>query len=400
MTDPHPYLAYLAAWDRGEPAFLAALDRIAGRPVRFAGVPRPCTSQAACLATFAADPVAAVTEAPDGTLLLPGNPHQVYRALLDERYPVPPAPWYDRLPSLGRRARARPAPIAPLSRRGGLHWPDEPRVDRYRRALYRGLVDECSAARADESIRRRLLAPPWPGKRQYALCLTYEVRVAEALPRLPSVLEESLAHDVPPAFFLQAQRAMWRGEDLRVVVDGGGELGLLIDELQAAGRGRLQRRLQRLRKHLQTLEVRGYRGLPAAPTARVAGVLAESFAYGSSRHDTAPSPRTPMLRGCGVTTPHTRSTMLEVPITIPTRDTLLRMGYDGLDRLDLIRNKVMAVRERSGVALLALQLDADPRRVRVHRDLLGALLAELHDMGDVWFATPAQIAEHWRRAGR
>jgi hypothetical protein len=399
MIEPHPYLRYLAAWDRDEPAFLAALDRIAGRPVRFSGVPRPCESQAACLATFAADPVAAVTEAPDGTLLLPGNPHQVYRALLDEQYPVPATPWHDRL-RLPRRRRRTPAPLAPPTRRGGLRWPDEPRVDRYRRDLFRGLVDESAAARDDAELRRSLMASPWPGKKQYALCLTYDVAAPEALDRLPAVFEETLAHDVRPAFFLAARARMWSRDGLRAVVDGGGELGLLAADLQLRGRARLKHRLQRLRKHLQALSVTGYRGLPAAPSDAQALVLAEHFRYGSSRHDTAPCPHTPLHRGCGVTTPHGRGPLQEIPITVPTGDTLGPKGYDGLDRLDLIRNKVMAVRERSGVALLALHLDVDGQRVRLQRDLLGALLAELRDMSDCWFATPGEVAAHWQRACR
>ena len=101
-----------------------------------------------------------------------------------------------------------------------------------------------------------------------------------------------------------------------------------------------------------------------------------------------------------ITTPFGREGLLEVPITVAPQEMLLDGGWHGLDLMDLVRNKIMAIRERFTVAVLAIRVDPDRGTSRVQRDLLGAILSEMADQGDVWFATPAEVAVHWARAAR
>jgi len=393
-SHPHPYLCYLAAWDRTEAAFHAELDRLAGRKVRFAGVPRPSTTQEACLAAFTADPMAAVTESADGTLLLPGNPHEVLCQLIEERYPVLKARGLLKLPR--RTARARPLERESLDPRGALRWPDEPRVDRYRRALYIGLADEARRNRLAKI--EPLETPPWPGGKRCVVCMTYEVIDEPGLRRVARIMEEDLSRGTRPAFFVAP--ALLRDARVEAIVEAGGEVGLLGDGLQGLRPSRLARRLARLKALLTRHRVEGYRGCPWSTTPRHREVLARAFRYGCSVPDTAAFRSSPMNRGCGVTVPFDRQGLLEVPITVGPEQRLLRLGYQGLDLLDLERRKAMAIRDRYGVIVFANTIDREGRGSRVRRDLLGAILGEFHDLEDAWFATPGEVADHWSRAAR
>lgn len=395
MTEQvHPYLRYLAAWDRTEAAFHAELDRLAGRQVRFAGVPKPSTSQEACLAAFTADPMAAVTESTDGTLLLPGNPHKVLRQLVEEQYPVPRARRRFRLPR--RIARARLLEDGHPEPRGALRWPDEPRVDRYRRALYIGLVDE--ARRNPRARAEQLEAPPWPGAKRCVVCMTYEVADEQGLRRVSRIMEEDLSRGTRPAFFVAPQ--LLRDKKVEAVVEAGCEVGLLGAGMQGLGPRRLSRQLGRLKAQLTRHQLAGFRGCPWSYTPRHREALAGVFEYGCSIPDTAAFRTVTQHRGCAVTVPFGHSGLLEIPITAGPEQRLLQLGYQGLDLLDLERQKAMAVRERFGVIVFANAISKEGRGSRVRRDLLGAILGELHDREDAWFATPAEVSGHWLRAAR
>lgn len=393
MNEPfHPYLRYLAAWDRTEAAFHAQLDRLAGRQVRFSGVPKPSKTQEECLAAFIADPMAAVTESADGTLLLPGNPHKVLRQLIEEQYPVPRARRRLRLPR--RIPRARPLERLQQDPRGALRWPDEPRVDRYRRALFIGLVDEARTSSPDHSLE----APPWPGGKRCVVCMTYEVVDDFGLRQVPRIMEEDLSRGTRPAFFVAPQ--LLRNSKTEAIVEAGCEVGLLGAGLHGLPPRKMARRLDRLKAQLTRHQIVGFRGCPWSYTPRLREILAGVFDYSCSIPDTAAFRSVPAHRGCAVTVPFGRSGLLEVPTTVGPEQRLLQLGYQGLDLLDIERQKAMAVRERFGVIVFANAIAREGRGSRVRRDLLGAILGELHDQEDAWFATPGEVAGHWLRSAR
>lgn len=376
----HPYIRYLAAWDLEEAGFHAELDRLAGRPVRFSGVPRPCATVDACLRAFTSDPMAAVTEAPDGTLLLPGNPHQVLRELLHRRGTSKKGLFGTR--SGGPRGC------------GSLGWPDEARVDDYRRALYRGLVDE--ALTRDDPQRAHLEAAPWPDRRRYALCVTYEVDTRDAMQQVNAVVEEDLAHGAVPTLFVAPE--LLGAKALRGAVEAGAEVGLLATEAHHLRPARIRRQLRRRSKDMEELQVRGMRGAPWALSGQRLDELRQVTRYSCSMPDTVPCPGRGGHRGCAITTPFRREGILEVPITVAPQEMLLDGGWQGLDLMDLIRTKIMAIRERYTVAVVSIRMAPDRGTSRVQRDLLGAILGETAEPGDVWFTTPGRVAEHWMDA--
>ncbi len=404
IADPHPYLRFLAAWDREEPDFFAALDELVGRPVRFSGLTRSPRDLRDCLAFFRNDPMAAVTEAPDGTLLLPGNPHLVLRQLLERHYLPPRPPWWSKVPNPVQRSTAAlrrslagrkpPPPTADSDR--GLRWPDEPRVDRYRRHLYEGLVEE------REDGPGELLGNPWPRDKRYALCLTYEVTSPDGMRLVGKVMAEGNAHGAPSTFFVAGLPDLWDHEGLQDVGLEGGEVALLgstlAPRLAHARPARIRKALDRIQPLVERHRIQGYRHRSSRVTRPLLEALAERFAYDSSIPDAARCPVTGTVRGGAVSFPFSNPPIMEVPVTTPPDQALRSQGYEGLDFLDLLRRKVLAIRERRGLATLTIRLSPDQGGQRVQRDLLGALLGELAENGDVWFTTPGQVARHWAAA--
>jgi len=419
MTDPvHLYLRYLSSWDRDETGFHAALDELALRPVRFSGVPRQYDDDATALAAFMVDPMAAVTEAPDGTLLLPGNPHQLLRQVVEERFRPGKRPGWHRMPqalqrglaSTRRLARGRRPPMRLREPRPGqgLIWPDEPRVDRYRRALYEGLVEErfrpggAQGAQGTHRHRASLLGPPWPESSRYAVAVTYEGSSRDGMKLVGAVHEENLARGVRPCFYLAPRRAMWDHEALEAVRETGGEVGLY--GLQPGGAaahlrpGLIKRLLARAAPLVERHEIVGHRSPTAQVPSPLLQALSETLLYDSSIPDTTRCSFTAARRGCAVTVPFWREVMLELPVTVPA-DTLLRdLGYVGLEFLEVVRAKIRAVARRHGLATLAIRLEPGYGGSRVQRDLLGAILEDLRDEGGVWFASPREVAALWREA--
>lgn len=390
---PHPYLRYLAAWDRDEVHFLGVLSELAGVRVRFAGVPQTPAEGAIGLGAFIADPMAAITEAADGTLLLPGNPHTVLRQLQLENMQRPRERGPGWVPVAARRFLAGDG----VAEGSAPAWPDEPRVDRYRRALYKELLEEREASGRDDLVASPL-SPPWPGGKRFAVCLTFQVSEAGQMPHVGRVLEEYKSREVPTAHFLAGDTSWWDHGALEAVRQSGGEVALLglgrrVDP-QRARAGQLRRRLDRLQPVIEQHGISGWRNPAGRITERLVEALGSQLTYDSTLADTA-DPRGGHSLGCAVTSPFRLDGMLEVPVTIPADTHLFRQGITGLDFLELMRAKAFKIRQRYGVVVLSISLDPTMGGGRVQRDLLGALMGDLIDTGDAWFTTPGAVAQHW-----
>jgi hypothetical protein len=410
-TNPHPYLRYLAAWHRPESAFHATLDHFGGRPVRFSGVPRHLDDMEACLAAFVADPMAALTEAPDGTLLLPGNPHQVLEQLLAQQF-VPPRPSaLRRVTSPLHRVGAALWPhdggggsSAEMDR--GLGWPDEPRIDRYRRALFDGLLAERRMlgrrGATLASLPDDLEHAPWPGGRPLAVCVIHEVTGPEGMAAVGNVAEERLALGIPPVFFVGARVRPWDHGALDEIRDQGGEIGLLAQHPGGLpGRSavvRLFREIDAQSEAMARHEVRGVRVAAGPMTPPILDELARRFSYDCSTPDTSRGARGGTRRGCAVTVPFVSRGLIQLPVTMPASGQQRDEGLTGLDWLELFHGKSTALRQRQGLLSVVVRLDPGHGLDRVQRDLLASALGDLVDAGDAWLATPGQIAALWRQA--
>lgn len=394
-------LRFLARWDRDEEALRRAVSDVAGREVVFTDRPPP-TDPAALFATFARDPLDAVTERADGSQLLPYNPWKAMRAIVEERYLGPPkVPLHARLklpyhwvpgalrlaayPFIAGRPPADPEACPPDPA-----WPVERRLDAFRAELFAGLKtgDDADGARG-----------AWPDGRRFPLLMTHDVDTKEGMALAGVVLDEMVELGLKPCFFLVGRGYRWDTGFIRAVLEAGGEIGLHGDthdnRIAFETPTEAARRLDSVRDLVEQHGIRGFR----SPSLLVSDALYEAvgprFAWDSSVPDTDTNTLLGPRRGCGTVFPFRRRGCLVLPLTMPADDRLLLLGYEGLDLVAQLRRKWSYVREVGGLVHFLTHPEPHLFGRPVLRDLFRSVLQEILDSGEAWVATPSMVADYW-----
>ncbi len=398
------YLRYLARWDQSEEALRQALSDAAGRNVVFGDRDVPADATA-LFGLLARDPIDAVTERADGSVLLPYNPWRVLRAIVEERYlGIPRPPLHARLrvpyhwvpgplrmalyPVVAGRPTHEPEACPPDPA-----WPIEPRLDGFRAELYRGL--KAGNVSVDAAPSRGA----WPGGRRFPLLVTHDVDTKEGMALAGTVLDEMVALGLKPCFFLVGKGYRWDEGFIEAVHQAGGEIGLHGDthdnRIAFEPADVAARRLDSVRERVRSADIRGFR----SPSLLVSDALYEAvgprFAWDSSVPDTDTHTLLGPRRGCGTAFPFRRRGCLVLPLTMPADDRLLLLGYRGLDLVDVLRRKYRHLRKLGGLVHFLTHPEPHLFGKPVLRDLYRAVLSEILDSGEAWVATPSMVAEHW-----
>lgn len=406
MPPSHPpdrgLLRFLARWDRDPDTLRAAVEAIAGHPVRFAEQPPP-SAASDLFARFERDPLGAVSQLADGTWVLPYDPWRAWRAAVEERY----------LPPLKRPLHARiplPYHVVPGPLRMALYpwvagrseedptasppdpaWPIEPRIDRFRRTLYDGIAKpEATPTRGG----------PWPGGKRFPLLFTLDVDTKAGMKLAPRILDELVALGIKPCFFLVGRGYTWDSGFCDAVRQAGGEIGLHGDvhdnriafvDADTAGK-----RLDRCRAQIDEHGIRGFRSPSLLVSDALYEALGPRFAWDSSVPDTDTHTLLGPRRGCGTAFPFRRQGTLVLPTTMPADDRLLLLGYRGLKLLEPLRQKWRHVRDIGGLCHFLVHPEPHLFGKRVVRDLLLAQLQEVLASEEAWVTTPSEVATVWR----
>jgi peptidoglycan/xylan/chitin deacetylase (PgdA/CDA1 family) len=422
-VDPADLLRFLARWDRDEAVLRHALGELAGRPVHFSRAAAP-RDRGALFALFDRDPLDAVSTGPDGSWMLPYDPWTAWRSVVEERWlGSPRAPLHARLPLpyqlvpgalrllLYPAVAGRPA-IGPEDCPPEPAWPIEPRIDRFRTTLWRGIHEERGAAGAAAATRAaaattrgaaandRTPPGPWPGGRRYPLLVTFDVDTKAGLPIAAKLLDEMLDLGVKPCFFLVGRG--YRVDDgfCDAVRQAGGEIALHGDvhdnRIAYTSADEAGKRLDRCRAFMERHRVVGFRSPSLLVSDALYAALGPRFAWDSSVPDTDTHTLLGPRRGCATVFPFRRGETLVLPLTVPADDRLLLLGYAGLEMLGVLRRKCAYLREVSGLCHLLVHPEPHLFGRPVVRDLFRALLQELLDEGSAWVTTPSQVAAFWR----
>jgi peptidoglycan/xylan/chitin deacetylase (PgdA/CDA1 family) len=403
-TSSPDYLRWLARWDLDEEALRQAISDSAGLDVRFRGTPPP-RETGALFSMFERDPLDAVTEQEDGSLVLPYHPWEAYRSVVEEAYlgevkaplhartrlPYHWVPGPLRLaayPLIAGRRKSDPEACPPHPA-----WPIEPRIDSFRAALYDGLSRSGEHSEASD-------AGPWPEGRRYVFMMTHDVDTKAGMKMAGQVLDEMLELGLKPCFFLVAHGYRWDDGFCDAVRQGGGEIGLhgdthdnriAFEDAEEAGR-----RLDSCRDKIERHGIRGFRSPSLLVSEALYQAVGSRFAWDSSVPDTDTDTLIGARRGCGTIFPYRRGKTLVLPITMPADDRLLLLGYRGLQLLDVLRRKWRYVRKTGGLCHFLTHPEPHLFGKAVIRDLYRALIQEAVDSDDCWIATPSMLADYWQ----
>jgi len=242
--------------------------------------------------------------------------------------------------------------------------------------------------------------PTWPDGACCAVSFCHDVDTRKGLRCLPAIRDVEVRAGVQSGWAVVATQYDGHEGLLDEVRADGHEVlchGLRHDfRLPYLPPEAIARRLDRCRPMIERFDVTGFRspGMLMAPALRKA--IADRFSYDTSVPDTAV--RTPIgaRRGCALVEPFVAEGLLELPLTLPLEDTLLLMGYDARGILDLWRRKVAWLKSVGGFAMITTHCE---RHLGARTDLLAVyadLVREVADDGEMWIATPGDIARHWR----
>jgi len=402
-TTSPDYLRFLARWDRDEEALRQALCESAGLEVQFRGT-EPPSETAALFTMFERDPLDAVTEQADGSLVLPYHPWQAYRSVVEETYlgkVKPPLHArfslpYHWIPGPLRMAAypwiAGASKSAPDACPPHPSWPIEGRIDAFRAALYGGL--------SNDSTESAGAAPgPWPDGRRYAFVMTHDIDSKEGMKLAGKILDEMLELGLKPCFFLVAHGYDWDEGFCDAVRQAGGEIGLHGDihdnRIAFESAAEAGRRLDSCREKIERHRILGFRSPSLLVSDELYKAVGTRFFWDSSVPDTDTDTLLGARRGCGTIIPYRRGEILVLPTTMPADDRLLLLGYRGLELLDVLRGKWRHVRETGGLCHFLTHTEPHLFGKTVIRDLYRALIQEALDAEDCWIATPSEVAEYW-----
>ncbi|MBJ93135.1 MAG: hypothetical protein CMP23_01530 [Rickettsiales bacterium] len=396
------YLRFLARWERDEQELKNALSDSAGRSISFRGTPPPRES-AALFNMFERDPLDAVTELEDGTLILPYHPWDAYRNIVEEGYLGPTkAPLHAKIPLPyhwvpGNMRMAIYPLIAPKSDLDPEScppypsWPIEDRLDRFRAELFEGLSRTASASSTAEG--------PWPEGKRYAFLMTHDIDTRAGMRKAGQVLDEMVELGLKPCFFLVAHGYDWDPGFCEAVRNAGGEIALHGDahdnRLSFLSGARIGERLDSTREIIEQHQIRGFRSPSLLVSDHLYEQLGQRFDWDSSVPDCDTHTLLGPRRGCGTIFPFRRKGTLVVPITMPADDRLLLLGYRGMELLSVLRRKWSYVRKTGGLCHFLTHPEPHLFGHNVLRDLYRALIQEALDLDDCWIATPSMIADYW-----
>ena len=224
------YLRFLARWDRDEEALRQAISDSGGVEVSFRGTVPPRDS-AALFNMFERDPLDAVTELEDGSLVLPYHPWDAYRNIVEEAYlGEVKAPLHARvaLPYHWVPGPLRLAIYPLIAGRSGIDiessppypsWPIEPRLDSFRSTLFQGLTEA-------KGPTKNTTQGAWPKGRRYVFMMTHDIDTKEGMKMAGQVLDEMVELGLKPCFFLVAHGYQWDDGFCDAVRQAGGEIAL------------------------------------------------------------------------------------------------------------------------------------------------------------------------------
>jgi hypothetical protein len=334
-----------------------------------------------------------------GAVELAFDPDAAIAALTSRSAYSPSRPLSARIPFNYRRVPSRVRNVIrnAMTRRraaaidsGWPSWPCEPSVEALR-AIY--LV----ARRAVEPSVKPV--PFWPDGHRFAVAITHDVDSAAGLDRSRALAAMEAARGKRACYYvvgLDYPLAPAAMDDLHAA---GAEIGLhgphhdnriaFLDAKTAASQ------LDACSEVVHEHQMRGFRSPSMLRTPRLYSLLADRFAYDSSMPDTG---LLPARNGCATVFPFTQRLSV-LPLTLAPDGQLLGrgLGPDAVLAAWIAKGEWIATMGGVAVHLTHPEagFSADAAMYAAHERFLDWVAGR----DDAWYATPAEIVEHWSARG-
>ena len=249
------------------------------------------------------------------------------------------------------------------------------------------------------------LRPLWPEARTHAVCITHEVSGPLRSGWIEDAVRLEKERGITSTWFLPGERPARGGEDdlLDRIRSYGSEIGLLGDVSgpTLAFRSDIFNRhyLDQCEKFIKRWDVRGFRSSAMMSSAILRMVLDEFDLFDSSTQDIDPFYPDVPERGCRSVHPYRINGIPEIPVTLPTADTLFTLGMTSRDVMDQWRLKLQWIKEVGGAAVFRYRHDAGllgtggKPGMSDRLSLYEAFLDCVQDDDNAWITTAAAVAD-------
>ena len=248
----------------------------------------------------------------------------------------------------------------------------------------------------------------WPEARAHAVCITHEVSEPLRIGCIENILNLEKERGVLSTWFLSGERPVrGRNDDIiDRIRSSGNEIGLLGDVYGSmlAFRSDIFNRhyLDRCEKFIKRWDVRGFRSSAMMSSAVQRTILNEFDLFDTSTQDIDPFYPDVPERGCRSVHPYRINGIPEIPVTLPTAETLLTLGMTSREVMDLWRLKLDWIREMEGVAVFRYRHDSGLFGIGRKPDLADRLslyktfLDSVQNDDNAWIAPMAAVADRCR----
>ncbi|HLC57833.1 MAG TPA: polysaccharide deacetylase family protein [Candidatus Nanoarchaeia archaeon] len=238
----------------------------------------------------------------------------------------------------------------------------------------------------------------WAGNKKYAVMLSHDIDTYGGLKRINKLLEIEKEYVVRSTNFIVGNYYEIKKEILKEITKSGGEIGLHGDNHDALlpylDENEINKRLEKCRGFINEYKIIGFRAPSLLMTRNLDNSIKKFFKYDSSITDTELFMPDSDYSGSCTVFPFFRDGILKIPITLPMDSSLIFLGYDADEILEIWIDKLEFIKKIGGIATIVVHSEkhfgASDKMLDAYRKFIEYLAKDK----DVWIATGKDVYEY------
>jgi len=230
---------------------------------------------------------------------------------------------------------------------------------------------------------------PWPDGKKYAFCVTHDLESGDGFKDMTRLMDIDRSFGFRSCWNVVANLMYPHREEIDMLHGSGCEIGCHgynhDNKFAFLKKDKMRARLEKCVEYIKRYDIKGFRSPSLLRTPELMRELSGYFKFDSSYPDTDIFSETGARNGCSSVRPFFINGMLELPITMPMDSSMLFMGYDHEEMLQVWLKKLDWLKQRQGMALI---------NVHCHRPF--SLKGKVYDAYERLLGVVAKDRDCWR----
>lgn len=244
----------------------------------------------------------------------------------------------------------------------------------------------------------------WPQGKRFAFAVSHDLESKEGFKDLEYLLNLDMDYGFRGCWNVVAELIQGYPEKIKILQNANCEIGCHgynhDNRLAFLPEEQMRARLQDCARYSSKYQIRGFRSPSLLRTLRLMRQLADYFDFDSSYPDTDRFSETGQVNGCCTIRPFFINGIVELPITLPMDSSMLFMGYNDEQMLEIWLKKLNWIKQRQGLALINIHCH---RPFSLNTKVYAAyarLLEIVAKDSECWRTSLKDIAAHWRSCNK